>query len=166
MRDGYRGAPSKRSDGMPRRESGIRDSMDETHSSRRRGRPSWRVAVASIISILAWLAFSFRSANLDDADSGADQVGRLLGSSILPLVLAPLARLPVVKVLWRLESLPFWSPWIFAMAAVFALLAFVRTAPDRARDDRAADIAACVRGGIEQYNDLSSAAGRLARPGA
>lgn len=107
--------------------------------------------------MLAWLLFSFANANFEPGDAGATKTGKVLGAGVVPLVVAIVVRLLYVHVLRRRDSLPFWSPWVFAMAAVLGLFLTAADARERGGEQSASDVAVCSKAAMQEYEAASSA---------
>ena len=113
------------------------------------------------------------------SESGAETAGQIVGALFLPLAIVLLLRLLYVKVLARGRNRPFWSPWIFAIAALLAFLVACsrvasREADPQRRDARSAveaasgshseNVVECVEGALEAYDDRGQRPAPLPRP--
>jgi hypothetical protein len=84
----------------------------------KRGAPRWQRVLAYGVPIVAWLVFSIPPRESDDT---AYYTGQIFGGALVALGLALLIRLAYWLI--RGRSRPFWSSWIFVLAATFALIA-------------------------------------------
>jgi hypothetical protein len=116
----------------------------------------WLRRFAWPLAALFWLVGSFGSISTEEADTTAEKSGSVAGSLVFPLLVGLIARLLYTKVARRRDSLPYWSPWIFVIAGVVGLVATFATAGERVQGDSASDIAACVQGGLEAFDETSA----------
>src|SRR5688500_442747 len=78
---------------------------------------NWRVTAAYLGAAALWLLLSIPPRESDDL---AYYLGQIFGSALVVLGVALLGRL--VYWLARRRAVGFWSPWIFVIAAVIALV--------------------------------------------
>lgn len=89
----------------------------EREGERREDRSAARVA-AWVAAVAAWIFFSVQ---VTAGESVSYQLGEVIGSLAVTLAVAAILR----GIYWliRGRSVPFWSPWLFVVAAVIGLLA-------------------------------------------
>lgn len=78
----------------------------------------WLYGAAYVLSIFAWLLFS--APRREAEDNTAEYLGRICGAAVFALGLVLIPRF----IYWqaRGRSRPFWTPLVFVLAAVVALL--------------------------------------------
>jgi hypothetical protein len=122
-----------------------------------------RTAAAWLGSVLLWLVLSFRLSGSDDG--AAHEAGYVVGVLAIPLLVAMAIR--GAYVFFRKES-PFWSPWVFVIAAVIGFLPRIGDIGDAVQRseqvDRIAKITPgeesdavrdCIDGAVSGYDDAS-----------
>lgn len=130
----------------------------------------WLRVVAYVLAIAAWLLFSIPRRGTDGT---AYWLGQILGAAFVALSIPLVIRL----VYWRIKDRrpAFWTPWIFALAAVLALFVRVNTrvSEEMARKDKAEtlvartsgpksdDVRECVFGAIDEYETNYQARERM-----
>jgi uncharacterized membrane protein len=92
--------------------------------------------LAWIGAVLLWLVLSYGSVGTEAGESGAYNLGRVMGAAAFSLAVGLVIRFVYVKAR-RGNAPPFWSPWIFVIAAGVALVALLSNAGERARDESA-----------------------------
>jgi hypothetical protein len=129
--------------------------------------------------VVLLILFSIANAAAEPSDSGSESAGQFVGALFVPLAIGLVLRLLYVKVLVRRWNRPFWSPWIFAIAAVLALLVAcgrvasresdpqrrdARRAVEAASGSHSGNVLDCVEGALEAYDNRGQRPAPLPRP--
>jgi hypothetical protein len=128
-------------------------------------RNAWPARAGWVAAVAVWLVLAFSPPTMEPVSA---QAGQIAGGYFATLLLAAAVR--GLYVLVRRRRVPFWSPWLFVIAAVIGLMAkapqiaenaerseMAASIEQRSPGDESQPVRECIAGYVARYNEVPEA---------